>query len=352
MRLLSTFLIVGLVISGSGVQAEQLELDNGIIRVGADLDYGGAITYLSLSGEERNLINNHDRGRQVQQSYYTGEPLDRRDEGQHPSWSPWPWNPIQVGDVYFNPAEVIEHQHSDEEIYTKTIPMLWDMDNEPAECHFETWISLDGNTVIVRNKLTTFRTDDRWSATPRHQELPAVYTIADLPHLYTYDGDAPFTRDALTRIPPTPPPWTYWDGTEKWAAYVDDDNWGVGVYYADAEEFIGGFAGSPGGGTMDASTGYISPLRTMAIEKDTVFEYEYTLIVGNLDEIRDFVYIAEGHTVDQPPSNDDENDEDNGTLPPDTDMPVRWSAGVIGAFIVLVFIALFVMWRIRAGHSS
>ena len=38
-------------------------LDNGVIKVGINTsEYGGAITYLSLSDSERNLINNFDRG--------------------------------------------------------------------------------------------------------------------------------------------------------------------------------------------------------------------------------------------------------------------------------------------------
>lgn len=310
MRLIRTVCAVWIGCGGAGfANLAQSVLDNGTIRVGINTNaYGGAITYLSLSGEDRNLINNYDRGRQVQQSYYAGEPIDRQAEGQHPAWSPWVWNPIQVGDAYDNSSLVLEHSNDGDEIYVKTRPLLWDMNNEFAECEFETWIQLDEDRVRVRNRLTTFRTDDLWPERPRHQELPAVYTIAELPHLYTYEGDEPFTGAGLTQIVidgdqigehPSGPPWVYWGQTkptEKWAAFVDDDLWGVGVYYEDTELFVGGFHRShvPGTGTRAPSTGYISPLRTMILRKDTVFEYEYTLMVGTLEEIRSQVYKMEG----------------------------------------------------------
>lgn len=274
-------------------------LDNGVLRVGVEVDeYGGAITYLSLSGETRNLVNNHDRGRQVQQSYYAGESLDRTDEGQRSNWSPWPWNPIQVGDTYGNSAKVEKVTNDGESIYVKTIPLLWDMKNEVAECFFETWVRLDKNTVHVRNKLTSYRTDDRWGVSLRSQELPAVYTIADLFRLKTYEGTAPFTQAPVKEISNNGPPWAGWGKelpTEKWAALVNDELWGVGVYNKETELFTGGFHGTPGGDEFDASTGYVSPLRKVALEKDDTLEYEYDLIVGTLEEIRAFAYAAEGY---------------------------------------------------------
>lgn len=273
-------------------------LDNGVIRVGVETDeYGGAITYLSLSGETRNLVNNHDRGRQIQQSYYAGESLDRTDEGQRKHWSPWPWNPIQVGDTYGNSAKVETVTNDGETIYVKTIPLLWDMNNETAECHFETWIHLNKNTVHVRNKLTSHRTDNRWSTQVRDQELPAVYSIGDLSRLVTYEGPEPFTQAPVKDIVNNGPPWATWgrdQPTEKWAALVNGESWGVGVYNKDTEFFTGGFHGTPGGGEFDNSTGYISPLKRVALKKQDTLPYEYDLIVGTLDEIRKFAYAAEG----------------------------------------------------------
>lgn len=69
---------------------------------------------------------------------------------------------------------------------------------------------------------------------------------------------------------------------------------GVGESFAEGR-IIGGFAGEPGaGGPADAPAGYLSPLRKATLGKDTVFEYEYDLIVGTLDEIRAWVYAKQG----------------------------------------------------------
>jgi hypothetical protein len=132
----------------------------------------------------------------------------------------------------------------------------------------------------------------------RSQELPAVYTIADLFRLKTYEGPEPFTQAPVKEILNNGPPWRSWgeaEPTEKWAALVNDDLWGVGVYNKDTEFFTGGFHGTPGGSEFDASTGYVSPLRKVALEKQDSLAYEYDLIVGTVDEIRAFVYAAEGH---------------------------------------------------------
>jgi len=298
MRLIPILAAIALLTITAHAQTYDLYLDNGVIRVGVETDeYGGAITYISESGSERNLVNNHDRGRQVQQSYYAGNALDRKDEGQKPNWSPWPWNPIQVGDAYGNSSEVIEATKEDGVLYVKTRPLLWDMENEFGECHFETWITLDDNTIHVRNKLTSFRTDDKWPAVEKNQECPAVYTIGDLHRLVTYEGDAPFTRAPLKTIENDGPPWAYWgkpETVEHWAALVNDDDWGIGVYNPDADQWCGGFHDTPGGTEFDNPTGYISPLQKATLDKDTTFEYDYHLILGTLEEIRDWVYAREG----------------------------------------------------------
>jgi hypothetical protein len=183
-------------------------------------------------------------------------------------------------------------------IYVKIIPLLWDMNNEAAECTLETWISLEGSAVHVRNRLASHRTDTKWNVVPLHQEVPAVYTIGDLDQLYSYDGPAPFTNAPLSKIDNNGPPWAYWGNAgrhEKWAAHVDADGWGVGVYNPKTGSFVGGFSGSPGGNTGTQSTGYIAPLCIESLDKNTVFEYDYYLIVGSVDEIRTFVYAAEGY---------------------------------------------------------
>lgn len=277
--------------------AYTLELANSNLKLKVDLLRGGAISYLSKASDNKNLINVYDRGRYIQQSYYAGANIDRTSEGQHPSWSPWNWNPIQVGDVYNNSSVVLESQVTANSIYTKTQPLLWDMNNELAQCYMEMMVTLNENTAHVSNKLTVFRTDDKWTAIPRHQELPAVYIIGDLNNLYTYKGTNPWTSEPAEKLVTTGPPWSYWTNPEHWAALLDSTKWGVGVYNGLSTYFIGGYSGSAGGGANSPSTGYMSPLRTETLEKNTVYQYEYDLILGTLDEIRSFAYQKNGYSL-------------------------------------------------------
>ena len=76
-------------------------INNGEVCVGVDLNAGGAIAFLSTGSqaEQDNWVNIHDLGRYIQQCYYAGKEVDRRDEGQHERFSPWKWNPIQAGSI-------------------------------------------------------------------------------------------------------------------------------------------------------------------------------------------------------------------------------------------------------------
>lgn len=100
----------------------------------------GAISWISYSGSQPSLVNIADEGRYVQQPYYVGKSLDRKAEGQSPNWSPWAWNPIQVGNAFSNRAKILDYKQSKDSLYVKCIPMQWDMNNHPAEAEMEQWI--------------------------------------------------------------------------------------------------------------------------------------------------------------------------------------------------------------------
>ena len=274
-----------------------LTLNNGIIKVGTNLLKGGAISYISKATDNYNIVNTSDNGRYIQQSYYAGQSLNRKAQGQSSSWSPWNWNPVQAGDAFYHSPIILANSQTDSTIYTKVQPMLWDMNNEVSQSYMETWLSLRGNTIHVKNTLTCFRTDTLWKALARDQELPAVYVIGDLFNLYTYTGTKPWTSAAADTIKNAGPPWRYWTSPEKWAAFLNTSNWGLGVYNATTTNFVGGFNGSAGGSTSTTSTGYIAPISIATLNKNTVYTYEYDLIVGTLAQIRSFVYKANNFTL-------------------------------------------------------
>jgi hypothetical protein len=281
---------------------------NDVMKIGMDLSVGGAITHLSPANEpEKNLVNSWDLGRQIQMSYYAGPvPYEVPGHaGPPPQWKHIGWNPIQVGDDYGNPAKVLEHRNTGHGLYVKCIPMQWPLDDVPGECTFECWAALEGPAARIRSRLTMNRADKtQWPA--RLQEMPAVYTNAAWHRLMTYTGDKPFSDGELTQVkhPFTEKsPWATWLATERWAAQVDDRDWGLGVWNPSCVGFGGGFCGTPGrskGGPKDGPTGYIAPHRNEILDHNVVHEYSYALVLGELKAIRQWVY-AQPRQI-QPPA--------------------------------------------------
>ena len=275
-------------------------LENGDLRLGIDLNLGGAITYLApATNRELNVINSHDWGRQVQLSYYSG-PVPYHPPGttMNKSWHFIGWNPIQTGDCYGYKSQVLAHTNTGRMLYTKLIPMHWPLQNVPGECDCEVWLEIDGPIVKARCRLTNQRGDiTQYPA--RTQELPAVYVNGPFHRLMTYCGDQPFMGDRLTQINSRLEGghWGHWQATENWAAEVNAAGWGLGVWNPDCFDFSGGFAGQPGTGTtLDAPTGYIAPNRREILDHNIVYDYHYELILGTLAEIRAAVYRRAAHT--------------------------------------------------------
>lgn len=281
--------------STTNAQSKELTADNGIIKVKLDLTRGGAVKYLSFSDDDRNLVNIHDEGRYIQQSYYAGKPLDRKSDGQSPHWSPWSWNPIQVGDAFGNRAQILDSHKNGDTLYVKLIPMLWDMNNEPAEAVMKQWTILKNNILEVHNKLICFRTDTIYGEDiARSQELPAVYPISELNNLFGYIGKLPFTNDTLSNPTVIKLSSGFWgrynNVTEHWMAFAGNDMRGIGVYNPQCTKFLAGMYGEPGHKSAEASTSYIAPIKKEVLNKNSVYEYTYYIIVGSIEDIRAEVY--------------------------------------------------------------
>ena len=215
-------LLAALVFIGSACAAEPENpafIDNGTIRLGVDRDSGASIFYFSKSEPLRNVLNHHDRGRFIQQSYY-GKP-----DGSKWVEKNWRWNPVQGGDYKGKPAEVIELKLEKTSLYAKSIPTNWAGGESLTECRMEQWIHLHDDVAHIRYRFTYSGKENH---PPHHQEMPAVFVDYAFPHLVRYEGKAPWTGAELTK---TVPGWPNESHTidENWAAYVDDSDNGVGV---------------------------------------------------------------------------------------------------------------------------
>src|SRR4051812_14331843 len=101
-------------------------LENENLKVGGDLDLGGAITWLSKARTDENVINSFDWGRQVQMSFYSGPvPFIAGEKRPAAVWAGLGWNPIQVGDCFGNRARILESRNDGQELYVKCVPMQW-----------------------------------------------------------------------------------------------------------------------------------------------------------------------------------------------------------------------------------
>ena len=286
-----------IVATAISVNAKTVTISNAAITLGVNTQHGGAIsTLIDRNVPSLNLINNHDQGREVQQSYYAGPDPYR---GAHWSGNPWPWNPISSGDVFGHSSEILNITSTATSIYVKARPLQWALDNVPCNCTFETKISLDANGAYVRNRLVNFRFD-KTDYGAHDQELPAVYTIGELYQLWTYSGASPWSGGELSQVSyPVPgPPWQGFTASENWAAFTDSQSfhYGVGVFHRNVSSFLGGFHGTQGqGGPSDDNTGYIAPVGTRDIVWNDDFVWCYHLAIGYIDDIRQ--YFSERRTI-------------------------------------------------------
>ena len=276
-------------------------LENAEIKVGVDLSLGGAITWLS-GRDGQNRVNNHDLGRQIQLSYYSG-PVPFETGGQKPSahWRHLGWNPIQAGDDFDNGSQVLEHRNDGREIYVKCVPLQWPLNRVPGDCTQESWMQLDGPVLKARARLVIARSDlTQYPA--RIQELPALYANAAFHRVVSYTGDRPFLGDAVQTLPPSTSshPWSFWFGTEHWSAVLDAQEQGLGLITPGRVWFTGGFAGKPGpNDTKTNATGYLASQGHEILDHNIVHEFRYEVVVGSLEQIRARAAL---HAVQSPPA--------------------------------------------------
>ncbi len=283
--------------------SETTYLDNGTLRMGTPTTQGGSINFLAPSGGG-SLVNWHDPGRLIQQSYYAGSSLNRTANGQSPSWSPWTWNPIQGGDASGKKSQVIEMTQFDNGngFYTRTVPLLWDMTTgEKGKAWIDQWNQFEPDmpdVIRVTCRFTCFRdAGDIWGgAVPRHQELPAIYLNRSLSKTVTYQGANPWNNEATEEIqtyfPGASFPWGRYNPSESWVAMVDPGtNIGLGLYSPMGTTLWNvGAVGTPPGGPTSSQTMHMAPIRTLSLGRDSILSYRYWIVYGNLATIRQRVY--------------------------------------------------------------
>lgn len=293
LRILSVIICVSLLANcGRAAKPERfeelLQIGNGTVTVGIDRKKGASITWLSWDGYPRNMINSYDPGRLIQQSYYAGKSLVRIDEGQHRSWSPWTWNPIQGGGIG-SWARVLKFEKPRPNmLYGETIPKLWDMHDEEADALMKQWTGFEpgmSNVVVVRCEFIAKRkADDRWgTAALRPQEIPACYFTRNFDRFRSYLGAGRWREE-----PQAPgPPWGKAEPPLNAMACFSSSGQGIAVY-SPAATRDWNFGPHAGGRSADPAAGpcvHLAPITRVNLGPKSTLRYRYWLVVGDQEQL-------------------------------------------------------------------
>ena len=280
---------VDTVMDQTNIPSDNIFLDNGSIKVGFNMSRGSGIFYISESNSSTNMINSYDTGRFIQQSY-CGNPDGSAWPGAGPNGSakPWAWNPVQGGS-YDNQVSKINKWGQTQDCFRSTVtPRNWASTALLPEVEMEQTVCLLRGTLVRCNFLM------KYNGTVHHvskdHELPAMFVDWSFPNLMAYKGNAPWTNKPLSNIsPPThqgPDLKNFYheDLGERWIAWVNDKNYGIGIYFPHTPRITCYKYYVPG--NHAASCCYVAPLMNSGLAPNQKKEYDVYLMIGNLDIIR------------------------------------------------------------------
>ncbi len=298
-------------------------------KIGIDLHWGGALTYLedltnnvmssvSKYGTSKitevdfkskvgtsswryntssnvNLINCNDTGRLVQQSYYgTGSyPYEPGDY----NGTPWNYNPVQGGNVHNEASKIVDLKVTDNEIYVKCRPLDWGKTAEHiTPSYMEAWYTLEDGLMRATCRFVDY---SGYPSATTTQELPAFYCVEPLNTFVYYSGGEPWS-DSNTKT--TESSLVFWGDTEgadqnfycneNWAAYIGDDadSFGIGLYCPGQTNMFTGVFNRDLSTTVspatESPTSYIAAVDTFTFKSYSPYSYAYYITTGNVDTIR------------------------------------------------------------------
>ena len=349
---------------------EMLYLDNGMMKVGASLAAGGALCHLeslnrdvveyldsdgkvridegidpndvNVISEEVNLINVHDLGREIQQSYYS---YVTEENGYKPDdevlydgiGDGYKYNPVQAGSAGDKQTQIIDYELAKNRLYVKSRPQDWFFDNTQTDSYMESIYTFDkGGTLIVTNRFVNFAqfTDMDQVSTCGH-EIPAVYIVHPLNYFYCETAEGIINDPGLSPIPTAKlrssinqeVEGNYWyqlpaeTVVGSWLANVNDRGFGLGMYIPNVERFSASRGWKPTTYTVFANNyydtniydlsgmryipseyvdnyNYFSPAVTRKMVDFVPFEYSFALYIGRVSEMKErFDWLKEKGTI-------------------------------------------------------
>lgn len=306
-------------------------LDGTNYKIGIDLGWGGALTYMedktntvyssvSKYGTSKvtevdfkskvntssflyntsssvNLINDHDTGRLVQQSYYgTGSyPYEPGMYGE----AVWNYNPVQGGNLYNEASKIVDIKVSENEIYIKCRPLDWAKEAQYiTPSYMEAWYTLEDGMMRATCRFVDF---SGYPSVTTTQELPAFYCVEPLNDFVYYSGGEAWsdsnTQQTITDL-------GFW-GTATDQDYICNENWGafkgddadsfaIGIYCPGQTLFHTGVYYGGDGATRCSTTdpagedpaSYIGVVDTLHFQSFNPISYCYYIKTGDITTIR------------------------------------------------------------------
>jgi hypothetical protein len=275
-------------------QGRVLYLDSGMVRLGIDTQWGGAIREIWFNGE--NVINNYDGGRLLAVSFYDSDRPPATNRPNDTGWNPTP------SDMYDNVNPPLEYSFSDNELYTRARYIQWFPDDKgggpghpvPTDIYVETWITFFGtpDTVRISYRLTNEGQEPHAIAS---QEFPFAYIRTPFNRYVTYAGDDPWTNgpELVRDIPSQSTGGGLTVATERWAGLVNPNDEGLVLWAPQSYgQFSYAFFDNPG--PEENSTFYLLPRAFLAIPPGYSQETQVFLLLGNWRHSRDRIYELSG----------------------------------------------------------
>jgi len=268
--------------------AGNIFINNGRIKIGFNMSRGAGIHYISESNSESNLINNYDTGRLIQQSYY-GNNDGSSWEGAEPDGSakPWAWNPVQGGSYDGQVSRINRWGQAGFCFKSSVTPRHWANKNLIEEVTMEQTVCILSGTMARCHYVMKYTGSTRH--TPKDHEMPAVFVDWSLQKLMAYKGNAPWTDQPISTI--TPPSQfgpiinSYHDDiTERWAAWVNDTGYGLGIYFPNTQRIV--CYKYEAGSRHEESCCYLAPLVNSGLAPGETVEYDVYLAIANVTDMR------------------------------------------------------------------
>lgn len=280
-----------------------------LVQVGLSSDFKSSSSFLGTKYTTQgnvNLINCHDTGRLVQQSYYgTGD--SSYVPGNYQTVS-WPYNPVQGGNLFNEASKIVDLKVSENEIYIKCRPLDWAKEAEYiTPSYMEAWYTLESGVMRATCRFVDF---SGYPSITTTQEFPAFYCVEPLKNFVYYSGGEAWsdsnTATSVTDL-------QFW-GDAEYAAkqqYTCNENWGAFVGDTTSGYGIGIYA--PGQTHMNSgvfnrdtitslttptalcdATSYIGVFDSFYFQSYNPISYCYYITTGNTETIRNtFKAIAQ-----------------------------------------------------------